>query len=97
MGGLPSEEFFGNLMTWSALEDAVRGLRDTTTPSAVVEKTEASNQTDPVSTARVRERQRSEQDPNAGNSRVAKCRTQKVARQLRFRVHLVVHVARFLR
>lgn len=56
MGGLPSEEFFGNLMTWSALEDAVRGLRDTTTPAAVVEKTEASNQTDPVSTARVRER-----------------------------------------
>ena len=56
MGGLPSEEFFGNLMTWSALEDAVRGLRDTTTPAAVVEKTEASNQTDPVSTERVRER-----------------------------------------
>jgi len=53
--GVRSEEFFGGFVTWSALEDALRGGPDSqpnTKPMpVVVEKTvlEASEQTDPVS------------------------------------------------
>jgi len=51
---VPSEEFYSGLVTWSTLEDALKGLReglpDTKPMSVVAEKTvrDASDQTDPV-------------------------------------------------
>ena len=60
MGGLsvPSEEFFDGFVTWPALEDALKGLRDslpaeqTSSMPGDIERTvvEASDQTDVVST-----------------------------------------------
>jgi len=53
---VPSQEFFDDFVTWSALEDALKGLRDSqaaeaTASSEPVERTviEASSQTNPVS------------------------------------------------
>lgn len=54
---VPSDEFYNGLVTWSGLEDALNGLRDslsteqTTSVPVVVERTviDTGNQTDPVS------------------------------------------------
>jgi len=57
VGGIsmPSDEFYSGFVTWSGLEDALNGLRDSLSTeqasSAVIERTviDVGNQTDPVS------------------------------------------------